>query len=66
VELSIDRAGLLICDDLETAGRLAASTEPLALEEGLTTKERVAQLFRYAASEKYFAARVHLGLDLAL
>ncbi len=62
VELSIDRAGLLICDDLETAGRLAASTQPLALEEGLTPKERVAQLFRYAASEPYFAARIHLGL----
>lgn len=66
VELSIDGAGLLICDDLETAARLAASTEPLALEEGLTTKERVAQLFRYAGSERYFAARQHLGLDLAL
>ncbi len=64
VELSIDHAGLLICDDLATAAGLASSMEPLAMEEGMTTKERVAQIFRYAVSEPYFAARAHLGLDL--
>lgn len=63
VELSIDRAGLLLCDDIATALRMAASTEPLAIEEGLTTQDRVAHLFRYAASENFFTARKHLGLD---
>ncbi|MCK5797043.1 MAG: tetratricopeptide repeat protein, partial [Deltaproteobacteria bacterium] len=66
VELSIDHAGLLICDDLATAAGLASSMEPLAMEEGMTTKERVAQIFRYAVSEPYFAARAHLGLDLKI
>ncbi|MBW2733345.1 MAG: tetratricopeptide repeat protein, partial [Deltaproteobacteria bacterium] len=64
VELSLDRAGLLLSDDLTTAARLASSTQPLAMEEGLTSKERVAQIFRYAASERYFAARERLGLAL--
>jgi tetratricopeptide (TPR) repeat protein len=64
-ELTIDRAGLLLCDDLKTAARLASTGEPLAIEEGLTTKERVAQLFRYAASEDYFALRERIGLKLS-
>lgn len=63
-ELTFDRAGLLVCDDLEVAAKWASNVAPMAVKE-LSAKQRVAQLFAFAASEPYFELRDRLGLAVA-
>jgi hypothetical protein len=59
-DLTANRVGLILCNDLETAARAVAT------EKGGTTtlsaKDRLRDLLAYSVSEKYFAVRRHLGL----
>jgi golgin subfamily B member 1 len=59
LELTTTRAGLVLCDDLETAARLIA-VEP----SGIDARERVRELMVFAVSESYFKLRELLGLKL--
>lgn len=61
-DLTANRAGLIIAGDLEAAARaIAREGETLS---GLAVKERLLDLFGYAASEGYFAVRRHLGVQV--
>src|SRR5207248_186014 len=61
-ELTANRAGFVLAGDLDTAA-CAIATEGAAL--GLGVKQRLRDLFGYAASERYFAVRRHLGQQIA-
>lgn len=61
-DLTANRVGLILCNDLEAAAR-AIATET-ATTSGLPVKERLRDLLAYAASEPYFAVRRHLGLTV--
>jgi tetratricopeptide (TPR) repeat protein len=61
-DLTANRAGFVVCGDLETAAR-AIAREGATLS-GLATKERLLDLLGFAASEGYFAIRRHLGQQL--
>ncbi|MCC6747689.1 MAG: tetratricopeptide repeat protein [Deltaproteobacteria bacterium] len=62
VELSANRVGFLLCNDLEVAAKMV-STEPTAIG-GLPPKEKVKELVLYSVSEEYFAVRAQLGLGI--
>ena len=62
LDLSTDRIGFLLCNDLELAARLIHS-EAGASE--LSAKERTNQLINYATSEAYLSLREQLGLKIA-
>jgi len=59
-DLTANRVGLILCNDLETAARR------VAVETGgvstLSAKDRLRDLLSYSVSEGYFAVRRHLGL----
>ena len=61
-DLTANRVGLILCNDLETAARR------VAVEAGgvsaLPAKDRLRDLLAYSVSESYFAVRRHLGLAL--
>ncbi|HWO18662.1 MAG TPA: tetratricopeptide repeat protein [Kofleriaceae bacterium] len=59
-DLTANRVGFIVANDLETAARLIA-TEGAALSS-LPVKDRLRDLLAYAVSESYFAVRRHLGL----
>lgn len=62
VDLTADRAGLLLADDLATAlalvkiSRDGATSVPIA--------ERMRQLYRYSVSDAYLSLRSHLRVDV--
>jgi tetratricopeptide (TPR) repeat protein len=58
-DLTANRAGFIVANDLEAAAH-AIATEGATLS-GLAAKERLLDLLGYAASERYFAVRRHLG-----
>ena len=60
-DLTANRAGLVLAGDLETAARAIAVD---GAAPGLGVKDRLRDLFGYAASESYFAVRRHLGRDV--
>jgi tetratricopeptide (TPR) repeat protein len=60
VDLTITRAALLLCDDLETVARLIA-VEPIP---SMDTKERLRELMLYAVSEPYFKLREQMGMKI--
>lgn len=60
-DLTADRVGFVLAGDLETAAR-AVATEGATL--GPSVKDRLRELMGYAASERYFAVRRHLGQQL--
>jgi golgin subfamily B member 1 len=62
-DLTANRVGLILADDLETAARCVA-TEQGAVST-LTAKDRLRDLLAYACSEEYFAVRRHLGQDVS-
>ena len=65
VDLSVTRAALLVCDDLETAARLVATeATPGAADPGAAVKQRLQQLMTFAVSEDYFKLREVLGLQI--
>ena len=60
-DLTADRVGFILAGDLETEAR-AVATEGATL--GPSVKDRLRELMGYAASERYFAVRRHLGQQL--
>jgi tetratricopeptide (TPR) repeat protein len=62
-DLTANRVGLILCNDLEIAARMVA-TETGGLS-GLPVKERLRDLLAYSVSESYFSVRRHLGLTVA-
>jgi hypothetical protein len=58
-DLTANRAGFVLAGDLETAAR-AIATEGATLA-GMTARDRLRDLLGYAASERYFTVRRHLG-----
>ncbi|HEY4238549.1 MAG TPA: tetratricopeptide repeat protein [Kofleriaceae bacterium] len=61
-DLTANRVGLIVANDLETAAK-AIATEGSA-PSNLSVKERLRDLLSYAVSEPYFAVRRHLGLHI--
>lgn len=62
VELTACRAGLLLCNDLNTAVR-AVSAEPQGISD-MTQKEKVRELILFSVSEQYFRLREALGYKI--
>jgi hypothetical protein len=62
-DLTANRVGLIVANDLETAARMVATEKGVATT--LPAKERLRDLLAFAASEEYFAVRRHLGLEVA-
>lgn len=62
VDLTAHRVGLLIANDLTLAARFIGS-EPESVG-GLETKDKLAELLRYAVSPQYFEVRQQLGIAL--
>ncbi|HSZ84002.1 MAG TPA: hypothetical protein VLA14_17080, partial [Polyangia bacterium] len=60
VDLTATRAGLLVCNDLEVAARLAQS-EPVSVGV-VEPKEKIRDLIQWSISDEYFTLREHLGL----
>lgn len=64
VDLTADRVGLIMCNDLETSShQVQASGEAAA---SVPVEQRLEHLFRYAASEPYFALRRLIGTAVDL
>src|SRR5690606_6658066 len=63
VDTTARRAGLLVCGELAAAGTMVAS-EPVP-PGGVRPAERVRDLVVYSVSPSYFAARRHLGVEVA-
>lgn len=61
-DLTANRVGLILANDLETAARMVAVET--SSTSTLPVKERLRELLAYAASESYFAVRRHLGLTV--
>jgi tetratricopeptide (TPR) repeat protein len=61
-DLTGNRVGFILCNDLETAARSVA-TETAALSS-TPVKERLRDLLAYAVSEPYFLVRRHLGVHV--
>jgi hypothetical protein len=62
VDLTAQRAGFIICNDLGLAAR-AIQMEP-ATVGGLSAKDKIKELVLYSISERYFDLRRHLGLTI--
>jgi len=61
-DLTANRVGLIVANDLETAARAVATERGASTT--LSAKERLRELLAYSASEDYFAVRRHLGLEV--
>jgi hypothetical protein len=61
-DLTANRVGFIVANDLETAARVIA-TEGTSLSS-LGVKDRLRDLLAYAVSESYFGVRRHLGLHV--
>lgn len=61
-DLTANRVGLIVSNDLETAAK-AIATEGAALSS-MSVKDRLRDLLAYSVSESYFAVRRHLGLHV--
>ncbi|MEO8841705.1 MAG: tetratricopeptide repeat protein [Kofleriaceae bacterium] len=61
-DLTANRVGFIVANDLETAAK-GIATEGASLSS-MSVKERLRDLLAYAVSEHYFAVRRHLGLHV--
>nr|MBA3461981.1 hypothetical protein [Deltaproteobacteria bacterium] len=61
-DLTANRVGLIVSNDLETAAK-AIATEGAAMSN-LSVKDRLRDLLAYSVSEQYFTVRRHLGLHV--
>jgi len=61
-DLTANRVGFIVANDLETAAK-GIATEGASLSS-MSVKERLRDLLAYAVSEPYFAVRRHLGLHV--
>lgn len=59
-DLTANRVGLILCNDLETAARVVATESPAF--STIAAKDRLRDLLAYSVSESYFAVRRHLGI----
>jgi tetratricopeptide (TPR) repeat protein len=62
VDLSADRAGFIMADDLQTAIELIRASDPRS--SVASAEERVEQLYQYAVSEPYFEIRRKLRIAI--
>ena len=62
VDLSADRAGFIIANDLELASEMVRNSDEASA--GIGTKDRLKALNLYSVSEAYFAARRRLGINI--
>jgi hypothetical protein len=62
-EITALRAGLILCDDVETAVRM---TQQIASEStaDLAPRDKVKELVIYSISESYFSLREQLGIQI--
>ncbi len=63
VELTACRAGFLVCNDLEVAGRMIAAL-PSAGPQDLPPKDKIKELVLFSVSEQYFRLREALGIQI--
>ncbi|MCB9555099.1 MAG: tetratricopeptide repeat protein [Deltaproteobacteria bacterium] len=63
VELTSNRVGLILCNDLEIAARILTN-EPTGLG-AMSPKDKILDLILYSVSEEYFKVRTHLGLGIS-
>jgi tetratricopeptide (TPR) repeat protein len=61
-DLTANRVGFIVSNDLETAAK-GIATEGASLSS-MSVKERLRDLLAYAVSESYFSVRRHLGLHV--
>jgi hypothetical protein len=61
-DLTANRVGLILANDLETAARIIATET--GVQSTLTVKDRLRELLAYSVSEEYFSVRRHLGLEV--
>ncbi len=62
VDLTADRAGLLLCDDLAAALAMVKSSRDEATS--VPVAERLRHLFRYSVSTEHLSLRSHLRIDV--
>jgi hypothetical protein len=62
VDLTADRAGLVVADDLETAFEIIRASDEHS--SAVPIAERLSELLLYAVSEPYFALRQRLGIAI--
>jgi hypothetical protein len=62
VDLSADRAGFLVCHDLEVASEMIHASEEGAAV--LPPRDRITALTLFSISREYFALRKHLGINV--
>ena len=61
-DLTANRVGLILCNDLQVAARSVATEK--SSQSTLSAKDRLRDLLAYSVSEEYFAVRKHLGLGV--
>jgi tetratricopeptide (TPR) repeat protein len=61
-DLTANRVGLILANDLETAARVIATEQ--GVQSALPAKDRLRELLSYSVSEEYFSVRRHLGIDI--
>jgi tetratricopeptide (TPR) repeat protein len=64
VDITANRAGLLLCGDLEIAKKIIAA-EPQQPAD-LTAQEKLKELLQFSVSEQYHALRAALGITIAV
>jgi hypothetical protein len=62
VDAASQRAGFVLCGDLETAARLI-SAEPVTVG-GPQVKDKIKEMVLFSISEEYFAVRAQMGLTI--
>lgn len=62
VDLTADRQGFLMSDDLATAVEMIRASDPAS--SSVPQAERVEEIFKYSVSEQYLAARARLGIAI--
>jgi hypothetical protein len=62
VDLSADRAGLLMSDDLSTAVEVIRAADPAS--SSVPQEDRVEEIYKYSVSEQYLGARKALGVAI--
>lgn len=62
VDLSADRAGFLVCNDLEVASEMVRASEESSA--ALPHRDRITALTLFSISREYFAMRKELGISI--
>jgi hypothetical protein len=62
VDLTADRQGFLMADDLATAVEMIRASDPSS--SSVPQADRVEEIYKYAVSEQYLGARARLGISI--